>query len=90
MYSYDLLENGCYYLVKDKEDSPLALIKVVVESDHCLFIQRYDNDMEAEWKLKKDGLFDIVECLSDETVKAWEEYFRNNEDAYYKGGDEEE
>ncbi len=43
MYTYDLLETGCYYLVKEKEDSPINMIKVAVESDHCLFIQRFDN-----------------------------------------------
>ena len=59
-------------LVKEKEDSPITLIKVAVESDHCLFIQRFDDPTETEWKLKKDQLADIIECLSDEAVKAWE------------------
>ena len=43
MYTYDLLETGCYYLVKEKEDSPITLIKVAVETDHCLFIQRFED-----------------------------------------------
>ena len=30
MYSYDLLETGCYYLVKEKEDSAIIMIKVAV------------------------------------------------------------
>ena len=89
MYSYDLLETGCYYLVKEKEDSPVTMIKVTVESDHCLFIQRFDNPPEAEWKLKKDVLHDIIECLSDEAVKAWEAQYKSNEDAYYEEDDEE-
>ena len=72
MYTYDLLESGCYYLVREKEDSDITLIKVAVESDHCLFIQRFDDPTETEWKLKKDALHDIIECLSDEAVKAWE------------------
>ena len=80
MYTYDLLENGCYYLVKEKNDSPITLIKVAVESDHCLFIQRFDDPTETEWKLKKDALHDIIECLSDEAVKAWEEHYKSNED----------
>ena len=89
MYTYDLLETGCYYLVKEKEDSPITLIKVSVESDHCLFIQRFDNLAETEWKLKKDPLHDIIECLSDEAVKAWEEQYKTNEDAYYEEDDDE-
>jgi len=89
MYTYDLLETNCYYLVKDKEDSAITLIKVAVESDHCLFIQRFDEPMETAWKLKKDNLHDIIECLSDETVKAWKEHFLNSEDAYFGDGDAE-
>ena len=89
MYAYELLENGCYYLVKEKEDSPIILIKVAVETDHCLFIKRFDDLMATEWKLRKDPLFDIIECLSDEKVKEWEEHYRSNEDAYYEDDEEE-
>lgn len=90
MYSYDLLESGCYYLVKEKEDSPVTLIKVAVGSDHCLFIQRFDDPTETEWKLKKDTLHDIIECLSDEAVKAWEAHYASNEDAYHEEEDDDE
>ena len=89
MYTYDLLETGCYYLVKEKEDSPIRLIKVAVESDHCVFIQRFDDPMETVWKLKKDNLHDIVECLSDDAVKAWQEHYQDNQDAYYEEDEEE-
>ncbi len=89
MYTYDLLETGCYYLVKENEDSAVTLIKVAMATDHCLFIQRYDGPLETEWKLKKDSLTDIIECLSDEAVKVWEEHYKSNEDAYYEEDDEE-
>lgn len=89
MYTYDLLETGCFYLVKEKEDSPITMIKVAVESDHCLFIQRFDDLMATEWKLKKDGLHDIIECMSDEAVKKWEEHYQSNQDAFYEGDEEE-
>ncbi len=89
MYTYDLLETGCYYLVKEKEDSPVNLIRVAVTTDHCLFIQRYDEPMETSWKLKKDPLFDIIECLSDAAVKSWEVYYRSSQDAFF-GEDEDE
>ncbi len=89
MYTYDLLETGCYYLVKEKEDSPVILIRVAVVTDHCLFVQRYDEPMETAWKLKKDSLFDIIECLSDDAVKAWEVYYRSNQDAFFEEDDEE-
>lgn len=89
MYAYDLLETGCYYLVKEKEDSPIILIKVAVETDHCLFVQRFDDLLATEWKLRKEPIFDIIECLSDEKVKEWEEHYRSNEDAYYEDDEED-
>ncbi|HKZ65402.1 MAG TPA: hypothetical protein VJ111_03560 [Chitinophagaceae bacterium] len=88
MYTYDLLEKGCYYLVKEKGDSAIVLIKVVVDTDHCVFIQRFEDPTLTEWRQKKDRLFDIVECLSDEAVKQWEEHY-SNEDAYYEEEDDE-
>lgn len=89
MYAYELLETGCYYLVREKEDDPVVLIRVAMETDHCLFIERFDRPADTEWKLKKDLLHDIIECLSDEKVKEWAEHFRNNADAYYEEDDEE-
>jgi hypothetical protein len=89
MYTYELLETGCYYLVKEKEDSPVILIRVAVATDHCQFVQHYDEPMETSWKMKKDPLFDIIECLSDDAVKAWEVYYRSSQDAFF-GEDEDE
>lgn len=89
MYTYDILEKGCFYLVKEKEDSPVIMILVAVESDHCLFIQRFDDPMQSEWKLKKDTLHDIIECLSDETVKAWQEHYQDTHGAFFEGDGEE-
>jgi hypothetical protein len=81
MYTYDLLEKGCHYLIREKQDDPITLIKVAVETDHCLFIQRFDDPTLTEWKLKKDELADIIECLTDEAVKEWEEHY-TSEDVY--------
>lgn len=81
MYTYDLLEKGCHYLIREKQDDPITLIKVAVETDHCLFIQRFDDPTLTEWKLKKDSLADIIECLTDEAVKEWEEHY-TSEDVY--------
>ena len=89
MYSYDLLETGCYYLIREKEDAAITLIKVAVETDHCLFVQRFVDPTETEWKLKKDPLHDIIECLSDEAVKDWEQHYKSSEDAYYEEDDDE-
>ncbi|MBA2499129.1 MAG: hypothetical protein H0V30_05330 [Chitinophagaceae bacterium] len=87
MFSYGLLEIGCYYLVQEKKDSPLTLIKVATESDHCMYILRYEDTLASEWKKKTDGIIDIVECLTDDAVRAWEKQY-NSEDAYYEEDEE--
>ena len=88
MYSYDLLEAGCHYLIQEKADSSISLIKVTVESDHCVFVSRYDDDQVTEWKRKTDPIHDIVELLSDEAVRAWETSYNNSQDAYYEEDDD--
>ena len=88
MYSYALLEPGCYYLVQEKETSPIELIRVAVESDHCMYIFKYKDQTLTEWKRKTDDLQDILECLSDEIVESWQKQYNSNEDAYYEEEDE--
>ena len=89
MFSYGLLEPGCYYLVQEKEGAEIKLIKITVESDHCLFVVRYDDPMVTEWKRKSDPLYDIIECLTDATVKEWESHYPSSEDAYYEEEDDD-
>ncbi len=87
MFAYGLLEIGCYYLVQEKKDSPLTLIKVAMESDHCMYVLRYEDTLASEWKKKSDPIVDIVECLTDDAVRAWEKQY-NSEDAYYEEDEE--
>jgi hypothetical protein len=87
MYSYALLEKECYYLIEEKEGSPIALIRIMLESDHCLFITRYGETEVTEWKRKSDPIFEIIELLDDKAVKEWESSYYNNEDAYYEDED---
>lgn len=84
MYSYGLLEPGCYYLVQEQVDSPIELIKVTVETDHCMYIFKYRDELLTEWRKKNDKLYDILECLNDEMVLAWEKHYNNNEESYYE------
>ena len=89
MYSYELLEPGCYYLIQEKEDSGVTMIKVALESDHCLYVSGYGEAETAEWKRKSDLIFDIVELLSDDMVKQWQTLYNNNEDAFnYEEGED--
>ena len=80
MYSYALLENGCYYLIQEKEDLPIQLIQVTMESDHCVFVTVYGDEEVLSWKKKTDPILDIIELLSDEAVKEWQDLY--NKDAY--------
>lgn len=82
MYSYALLEPGCYYLIQEKEESPVSLIQITVESDHCMFVSNFGDDESMVWKRKTDPIFDIVELLNDSTAKEWETLYNNNKDAY--------
>ena len=88
MYSYGLLEPGCYYLVQDQNDSLIELIKVTVESDHCMYVFFYRDELVTLWKKKADKLHDIIECLNDEMVEVWEKHYNNNEESYYEGDED--
>ncbi len=72
MYSYALLEPGCYYLIQEKTEAPISLIRINVESDHCVFLSRFQGEEILEWKRKTDPISDIIELLSDEAVASWE------------------
>ncbi len=87
MYTYELLETGCYYLIKERVDMGITLIKVSVETDHCMYVVKYNDPLETEWKLKSDTIHDIVECLTDEKVKVWEKQYIA-EDAYSEDDEE--
>jgi hypothetical protein len=89
MYNYALLEPGCHYLIQEKENEPVTLIKVAVESDHCLYIVRYGAELELLWKKKSDILHDILECLSDDKVKEWESAYKEGWDTYLEEEDDE-
>jgi hypothetical protein len=88
MYSYGLLEPGCYYLVQEEMDSSIELIKVSMESDHCMFVHKYHDEPATLWKRKTDKIFDIIECLSDQMVESWEKHYNNNEESYYEEDEE--
>ncbi len=88
MYSYGLLEPGCYYLVQEKEISAIELIKVTMGSDHCMYVFKYGDEIITEWKRKNDMLHDIIECLSDAKVEAWQKQYNGGEDAFYEEDDE--
>lgn len=88
MYSYGLLEPGCYYLVQEAEQGPVSLIKIAMESDHCLYVFTYDDQIVSSWKRKTDPIADILECLSDAAVEAWEKQYNSNADVYNEEEDE--
>ena len=88
MYSYGLLETGCYYLIQELEDSPITLIKATMETDHCMYIFTYNDELITGWQRKSDPIHDIIECLTDKAVEAWQKQYNSGEDAYYEEDDE--
>jgi hypothetical protein len=88
MYSYALLETGCYYLVQEKEDGPLTLLKINMESDQCVHVTRFVDVERMEWKKKNDSIFDILELLDDEKVKQWKEVYYEEMDYEEEEDDE--
>ncbi|HZH01662.1 MAG TPA: hypothetical protein VEY32_11300 [Flavisolibacter sp.] len=89
MYTYGLLEPGCYYLIQEKEDTPITLIKVTTQTDHCLYVFTYEDQLVTGWKRKTDTIEDIIECLTDDAVENWEKQYNDSEGAY-KEEDEED
>lgn len=88
MYSYGLLEPGCYYLMQEEAESIVELIKVTVETDHCMYVFKYGDELTTEWRRKADPIFDIIECLDDQKVQAWQKQYNNNEESYYEEDEE--
>jgi hypothetical protein len=78
MYAFELLETGCFYLIQEKENDPIGLIKINMSTDHCLYVSYFGMEEEIKWKKKSDIIFDIIELLSDEAVRSWESSYNNN------------
>jgi hypothetical protein len=88
MFSYALLEPECYYLIEEKPEEGVTLIQVKVVSDTSMFITKFGETVQMEWRKKSDDIHDILELLSDDVAKQWLKVYYNNEDAYYEGDDE--
>ncbi len=89
MYSFELLEKECYYIIQLQPDSPLSLVQVKVITDNCMFIIAYSEIAEMSWVKKQDNIHDVVECLSDDAAQQWLTVYNSSEDASYYEGDEE-
>jgi hypothetical protein len=89
MYSYALLEKNCYYLIQETDESPVSLIKVNLETEQCMYVSRYAEELVNEWKKKGDPIFDILELVSDDKIKDWETIFNDNRSSYNYEEDED-
>jgi hypothetical protein len=63
MYSYGLLEPGCYYLIQEKPELSISLIKVTTETDQCMYIFTYDDQLSTGWRRKSDGIMILLNAL---------------------------
>ncbi len=89
MYSYALLEKNCYYLIQEKENGPIELVKVNFETDYCAYVSKYVETTLLEWRKKTDDIFEILELLDEEKMKEWQTVQKDNESFYNYEEDEE-
>ena len=89
MYSYALLEKNCYYLIQEKAEDPINLIRVNFETDQCMYVSRFSDPTQVEWKRKSDPIYDILELLGDDKIKDWETIYNDNQDTYNYEEDED-
>jgi hypothetical protein len=89
MYSYALLEKNCYYLIQEKQESAIELVKVNFETDYCVHVSKFAETTMLEWRKKADDIFDILELLDDDKVKEWQTVQKDSEGTYNYEEDEE-
>ena len=54
-----------------------------------MYVFKYQDELVTEWRRKVDPIYDIIECLDDKKVEAWEkQYNSNNEESYYEEDEE--
>lgn len=88
MFTYELLEQDCYYVIQLEEKDPLALIQVKVITDNCMYVVSYHDSAVLQWVKKSDPIFDIVECLSDSAAQQWLNVYNSSENEYYEGDED--
>lgn len=89
MFSYALLEPGCYYLIQEQENAPVTMVHIHVVSDYCMYVHQYGEAEVMGWKKKSDPIFDIIELLSDNVVRDWQEVYNSSEGTYdYEEGED--
>jgi hypothetical protein len=89
MYSYALLEKDCYYLIQEKQESAIELVRVNFETDYCVHVSKFVETTTLEWRKKADDIFDILELLGDDKLKEWQNVQKDSEDSYNYEEDEE-
>ena len=89
MFSYALLEPGCYYLIQEEENAPLTMVHIPVVSDYAMYVCKYGETEVMEWKKKTDPIYDIIELLSDHVVRNGQEVYNNAQDTYDYEEDED-
>lgn len=88
MYAYALLEAGCNYIIQEKDELPVTMIKVTMETDYCMCVAFYGETTVLEWRRKTDPILDILELVGDDKVKEWETIYNDNQGAYYEEDDD--
>jgi hypothetical protein len=54
-----------------------------------MYVFYYEDQLVTGWKRKNDSIYDIIECLTDESVQDWEKHYNSSEESYHEEDEEE-
>ncbi|RYZ22363.1 MAG: hypothetical protein EOO16_09345 [Chitinophagaceae bacterium] len=75
-------------MIQEQKEDAVRLIRIASETDHCLYVFYYDDQLATGWRRKGDAIFDIIECLTDDHVSEWEKQYNDSsnqeQDSYHE------
>lgn len=80
MAKYSDLHVGNFYLIQQNEGEEISLIEVLMSTDNALMFLHHDEYESLIWKKGSDTIFEIVDELTDEQLKTYNELFEEEED----------
>ena len=80
MANYSGLQVDHFYLVIENEGEDVVLVQPIMVTDNCVLLMHHDDEETTFWRKKNDGIFEIVDELTDEQLAEYEELFEEKDD----------
>lgn len=80
MANYSGLQVDHFYLVIENEGEDVVLVQPIMVTDNCVLLMHHDDEETTFWRKKNDGIFEIVDELTDEQLAEYEELFEEEND----------